>query len=100
MSIGTTIDAEPNPAAQALALKRALVELIADATPAAIDATTLDLLMKPVDLRHMLKFGGGTTSHNTTRTQAASLRVANFNVAQVENHLADIDKRIKALGGA
>jgi|SRR5579864_72784 len=98
MSIGSIIDAEPTTAAKVLALKRALVETVADAYPG-IDNTTMDLLNFQVDLLHMYKFGGGTTAHNTTRLTLASSRVGNFAAAQVETHLAAIDARIKQLGG-
>ncbi len=99
MSVGSTIDGEPNVAAKALAIKRALVETVSDAGAGAIDDTTMALLNQPVDLLHMYKFGGGVTVHNTTRTTLASSRVGNFVAAQVENHLAAIDVRIKQLGG-
>jgi len=100
MSIGSVIDGEPNVACQALALKRALIETVSDAGLANIDSKTMDLLMKQIDLRHMFKFGGGVTSHNTTRTNPGSARVANFVVQDTENHLADIDRQLKALGGS
>lgn len=100
MSVGSVIDGEPNVAAQALALKRALVQVVADAAYKSIDDATMELLMVPVDLNHMYKFGGGTTAHATTRATLASARVGNFAVAQVESHLADIDKRITQLGGS
>jgi len=100
MSIGTTIDGEPTNATKALALKRALVETVADAGIGAIDDTTMALLNVPVDLLHMYKFGAGTTAHNTTRTTLASSRVGNFVAAQVETHLAAIDNRLKQLGGS
>src|SRR3954469_21950130 len=100
MSVGSIIDAEPNPACQALALKQALIETIADASLKAIDDGTMALLVKPVNLQHMNKFGGGTTSHNATRTNAGSARVGNFEVQAVENHLADIDRQLKKLGGS
>lgn len=100
MSIGSIIDGEPNVAAQVLALKRALIETVSDAGVKNIDAKTLALLVQPVNLEHMLKFGGGVTSHNTTRITTASARVSNFEVAQVENHLAAIDTQLKALGGS
>lgn len=97
---GQVIDGEPNVACQALALKRALVQLVADAGMTAIDQPTMDLLNKPVDLAYMQKFGGGTTAHATARATQASARVGNFAVAQVESHLAAIDARLKALGGS
>lgn len=100
MSVGSIIDGEPNTAARALALKRALVEVVSDAGSGAIDDTTMALLNTPVDLLHMYKFGGGTTVHNTTRTTLASSRVGNFVAAQYESHLAAIDVRIKQLGGS
>jgi hypothetical protein len=99
MSIGTTIDSEPNVAATALALKRALIETVSDAGLTAIDAQTMALLAFTVDLPFMQKFGGGVTSHNTTRTTPGSPRTGNFYTAKIEEHLADIDRRIKALGG-
>ncbi len=100
MSVGSTIDGEPNVAAKALALKRALVEVVSDAGSGTIDDVTMALLNTHVDLLHMYKFGGGVTAHNTTRTTLASSRVGNFVAAQVENHLASIDLRIKQLGGS
>ena len=100
MSIGTTIDGEPNVACQALALKRALIETVSDAGLKNIDDTTMALLNKQIDLVHMFKFGGGVTSHNGTRTNAGSARVGNFAVADVENHLAAIDLQLKKLGGS
>ena len=99
MSIGTFIDGEPNIAAQCLALKRALVETVADAPQGKIDQATMDLLSFQVDLLHMYRFGAGTTAHNATRTTAASARVGNFVAAQHETHLAAIDLQIKKLGG-
>lgn len=99
MSDGTTIDGEPNTAAKALAIKRALIQTVADAAQGSIDNTTMALLNTPVDLLHMYRYGGGTTAHAATRGQQASARVGNFNVAQVESHLADIDKQIIKLGG-
>jgi hypothetical protein len=98
-TIGQTIDAEPSIAAQCLAIKRALVETVADAGLKAIDDQTLALLMVPVDLAFLQKFGGGITAHNTTRTNPASPRVGNFNVARVEEHLAAIDRQLIKLGG-
>lgn len=100
MSVGSIIDGEPNVACQALALKRALIETVSDAGIKNIDAKTLALLVQPVNLEHMMKFGGGVTSHNSTRVNAGSARVQNFEVAAVENHLADIDRQLKALGGS
>lgn len=99
MSDGTTIDGEPNVAAKVLAIKRALIQNVADAAQGAIDSTTMNLLNTQVDLLHMYRFGGGTTAHAPTRGTQASSRVGNFNVAQVESHLADIDKQITKLGG-
>lgn len=100
MSTGSVIDGEPSVAAKALALKRALVETVADAGINGIDNVTMALLNTPVDLLLMYQFGGGTTAHNTTRGSLASSRVANFAAAQVETHLAAIDTRIKQLGGS
>jgi len=100
MSIGTIIDSQPNTACTVLALKRALIETVSDAGLTAIDPQTMALLALQVDLPFMNKFGGGVTSHNTTRTTPASARVQNFQVAKVEEHLADIDRRLKALGGS
>ena len=100
MSTGSIIDGEPNTACQALALKRALVQLVADAGMAAIDATTMALINAPIDYAFMQKFGGGTTAHAATRATQASARVGNFAAAQVESHLADIDKRLMQLGGS
>lgn len=100
MSDGTVIDGEPNVAAKCLALKRALVQNVADAAYKSIDDATMALLMVPVDLNHMYKFGGGTTAHATTRGTQASARVGNFAAAQVESHLAEIDSRLKVLGGS
>jgi len=99
MSDGTVIDGEPNVAAKCLALKRALIQNVADAAQGSIDGATMDLLQLPVDLLHMYHFGGGTTAHATTRQTVASSRVANFNVAQVESYLAAIDAKITKLGG-
>jgi len=100
MSIGTVIDAQPNTACTVLALKRALIETVADAGLKAIDDQSMALLTQIVDLAFMGKFGGNVTSHNTTRTTPGSARVQNFQVAKVEEHLADIDRRLKALGGS
>src|SRR5690242_20155764 len=100
MSIGTTIDGEPNVACQALALKRALVQLVSDAGLSAIAGKTMVLLQIPVDYSHMQKYGGGVTAHAATRTQPGSQRVQIFSVSVVENHLADIDNQLKALGGS
>lgn len=100
MSVGSVIDGEPNIAAQALAIKRALVQVIADAPYKSIDDATMALLQVPVDLNHMYKFGGGTTAHAPTRGTLATARVGNFVAAQYESHLADIDARLKALGGS
>jgi hypothetical protein len=100
MSVGSTIDAEPNAVCKALALKRALIETVADAGATAFDPVSMALLTQAIDLNHMNKFGGGVTGHNTTRTAAGSARVQNFQVAKVEEHLADIDRQLKALGGS
>ncbi|SRR6266699_1738944 len=100
MSIGSVIDGQPNVAARALALKRALVETVADAGAGTIDDATMALLTSYVDLLHMYKFGGGTTAHNVTRTTTATSRVGNFVAAQTETHLASIDVRLKQLGGS
>lgn len=100
MSVGSIIDAEPTAATKALALKRALIETVADAGASGIDPQTMALLTAQIDLLHMNKFGGGVTGHNTTRTTPASARVNNFAVAKVEEHLADIDRRLTALGGS
>lgn len=100
MSVGSIIDGEPNAVCQALALKRALIETVSDAGATAFDAKSLALVTQVIDLNHMNKFGGGVTSHNTTRTAPGSTRVQNFQVAQVEEHLAAIDRQLKALGGS
>lgn len=100
MSIGSIIDAEPNVAAKCLAIKRALIETVSDAGTKNIDAKTLALINKNVNLDLMLKFGGGVTAHNATRTIPGSARVGNFEVAKVEEYLADIDRQLTALGGS
>lgn len=100
MSIGTVIDGESTTEQKCLALKRALIETVADAGPANISPKTLALLLVPVDLNFMLQFGGGTTARNGKRTQAGSSRSGNSHVAMIENHLADIDKQLVALGGS
>jgi hypothetical protein len=99
VSIGTVIDGEPNVATQALALKRALVEIVADAGMAAIDTTTMALLNQHVDLAYMQKFGGGVAIDKGQRATVASARVGNFAAAQVETYLAAIDAQLKKLGG-
>lgn len=100
MTIGSIIDAEPNAVCQALALKRALIETVSDAGAGAFDAKTLRLLRKEIDLEFMNNFGGGVTAHKTNRLTPGSTRVQNFNVARVEEYLADIDRQLLALGGS
>lgn len=100
MSTGTIIDGEPNVVCKALALKRALIETVSDAGPTAIDPASMALLTQIVDLQFMNKFGQGVTANNPTRINPGSARTGNFYTAKVEEHLADIDRRLKALGGS
>lgn len=100
MSVGTVVDGESTTEQKILALKRALIETVADCGPANISTKSLQLLLVPVDLNFVLQFGGGTTARNGKRTQAGSARSGNSVMAIVENHLADIDKQLVALGGS